>query len=160
MIEVTLSPVTRVDATLSGAQGALSLAGSPSLDALLTPVLVASAGGGSSEFLTLTAGETIQSRRVVRSENGVLMAVDTAIPAHAQQIVGVSVGSAIAGQSVVVQRFGLAEETGWSWLPGVLFAGASGQLTQAPPATGWLLQVARVVAATRIDIDIEQPLAR
>lgn len=161
MIEVTLAPVTSVAATLSAPTGSLSLDGSPELEALLMPVFVLSSGGsGASEFVTLIAGATIQARHVVRAAGGVAMPVDTAIASHAQQVAGVSSSAATSGQAVVVKRFGVADEAAWDWQDGVVFCGPTGALTQSPSASGWLLQVARVISPTRIDIDIEQPIAR
>lgn len=163
MIEVDLKPVTSVKIDLASTTGSLSLSSSPEIEAMLVRVLVADnagGGGGVTGFATLTAAGTIQSRHVVRAVAGQALAVDTSVAVHAQQVVGVSVGSAIAGQPVVVQTLGVAEEAGWTWSDGVLFCGPTGALTQSPSATGWLLQLARVISATRIDIDIEQPIAR
>src|SRR3546814_17300994 len=88
------------------------------------------------------------------------MPVDTAQPEHASEVVGVSIGSATAGQQVVVQRFGMASEILWSWTGGTLYCGPQGELTSTPAQTGWLLQVARILSPTQVDIDIEEPKMR
>lgn len=128
--------------------------------ALANKADVATAAATTAETVVLVAGGTVQARRVVRSSGGVAMPVDTAQLEHASEVVGVSVGSATAGQQVVVQRFGIAAETLWSWTGGTLYCGPQGELTPTPAPTGWLLQVARVLSPTQVDIDIEEPTLR
>lgn len=157
-----LSPVDDVRVELVSDGQVVSAADSPAPELLLFPIVVGGGGTGASETITATAGSVIQSRRVVRADSaGLIWPVDTSIDAHASQIVGVSVSSAsVAGQAVIVQRFGIATEGLWAWQPGEVFSGPSGELTQSPSATGWLAQVARVLSATSIDIDIEPAIIR
>lgn len=116
---------------------------------------------GETEGATFTApaGETIHGGRVVRLANGQVFHPSLANNDHASQVAGVAVNSATAGQNVLVRAAGQMTEGYWTWAPGAVWCGIDGQLTQSP-VTGWLLQVARVVDATTLSIDIETPIYR
>lgn len=118
-------------------------------------------GSGTSTDLTLSSGDVIQSLRVVRAVNGVALPVDTSQADHADDVSGIALQSAtVNGTDISVRASGVLTESGWNWSPGVVYCGPDGTLTQSPAATGWLLQVGRVVNATTIDIDIELPIFR
>ncbi|MNR50449.1 hypothetical protein D3C85_1699640 [compost metagenome] len=53
----------------------------------------------------------------------------------------------------------MLEDEGWTWQPGRIWLGAEGQLTQAPPATGFDLLIGSAVSATRINLNIQEPIA-
>ena len=106
------------------------------------------------------AGETIHGHRVVRADGGALFHPEPGTAAHADQVVGIALQSGDAPAPLLVRAHGQITEASWSWAPGVIWCGADGQLTQSPPASGWLLQVARVVSPTTITVDIDTPIFR
>lgn len=117
------------------------------------------AAGAVTDF-TATAGGTIHGGRVVRSDNGLIYAVDNTDDTHAAQVVGVALNAATSGNPVTVRAVGYMEDGTWTWANGVIYCGAAGQLTQTAPVTGWFLEVARVVNSTKIFIDLTPVIYR
>lgn len=97
-----------------------------------------------------TAGATVHGDRVVKVVEGLAYEVDTTSRADMLLVTGISQGSAMIGEPVTVRTSGERTEPSWSWNPGILFAGADGVLTQVQPTTGWSMEVARSISATRI----------
>lgn len=110
--------------------------------------------------LTLPAGETIHSLRVVRAENGELFHPDVNEDDHGEQVVGVSLQSGNVGEDVQVRTYGRVRENSWAWDPGWVFCGDDGVLTQSPGSSGWLLIIGRAVDSTTIEIDIGDAVFR
>lgn len=122
------------------------------------PGLPGSAGAAVS---TLPIGAVVQSLRLVRSQNGTIYPVDTAQPDDGAAVIGLALQSVTTiGNTVDVQRAGQVTNSSWAWSPGVVWCGPDGTLTQNPSATGWLMQAGRVITATTIDIELEQPIYR
>jgi hypothetical protein len=118
-------------------------------------------GSGTAVDVTRSAGAVIHGLRVVRATSGIIYPVDLAEALHAEQVIGVATQSVTTiGHDVVVRTSGPLSDNAWNWQPGAVFCGADGVLTQDPATTGWLLQVARVIDAQTIDIDIETPIYR
>lgn len=118
---------------------------------------------GETEGATFNAAAAgpLHGRRVVCAGPGGLFHPDTAVAAHASQVVGLSVSSASgAGQVVQVRAGGHMEDSTWAWAPGYVFCGADGVLQQAPPPTGWVQRVARVISPTTLAVDIDTPIIR
>lgn len=116
---------------------------------------------GGSGVLARPVGAVVQGLRVVRALAGVIYPVDQADDTHASQVIGLALQSVtVIGSDVNVQLSGPVTDSSWNWSPGFLFCGADGALTQASPDTGWLLQVARVISADTIDIDLSYPIYR
>lgn len=123
--------------------------------------LPGASGTDGAAISTLPIGAVIQGLRLARSQNGTIYPVDTAQPDHAEQVIGLALQSVtIVGYDVNVQRMGKVSDSSWAWAPGVVWCGPDGALTQNPSATGWLMQAGRVIDATTIDIDLEQPIYR
>lgn len=109
----------------------------------------------------VNVGEPITSGRVVRIENGLLFQVDTSVPAHGEQVIGIAAQSAtVLGQPCAVRNAGNFTEAAWNWAPGLVYCGPAGEITQAPSDTGWLVQIGRVVSATTIAVDPEPVIQR
>ena len=67
---------------------------------------------------------------------------------------GISVGAAVAGDSCVVVRGGALAYPASGLTPDLqIFLGASGLMTQTPPATGWLKQVGFAIDADTISVE-------
>lgn len=111
--------------------------------------------------ITLPAGETIFGGRVVRAVGGEVFTVDNTDDTHGAQVVGVALESVTTiSDPVRIQVRGPLTDLAWTWADGVIYCAANGQLTQTAPATGWFLEVARVLAPTQIDIDLEPVIYR
>ncbi|WP_267426375.1 hypothetical protein [Methylobacterium sp. GC_Met_2] len=74
-------------------------------------------------------------------------------PDHILRVLGISTGAALAGSQVTVRSIGTMDDPSWAWVPGPIWCGLNGALTQAPPAqpvSAFSQQVAFAVSATRI----------
>ncbi len=67
-----------------------------------------------------------------------------------------TLGAALAGDPVELLLFGPTVESSWLWVPGPVFLGDDGLLTQLPPTSAsavFLAQVGTATAATRMVVD-------
>ncbi|WP_330114930.1 hypothetical protein SA496_01285 [Pseudomonas sp. JS3066] len=112
--------------------------------------------GGSS--LQRQAGEVLSALRVLYELDGAVFALDYRDETHIDLLLGLSLTAADAGQPLNVQRSGVIEDAGWSWQPGRIWLGADGQLTQTPPVDGFDVLIGAAVSATRITLNIQDPI--
>lgn len=112
--------------------------------------------GGQSE--TLVAGAALSGHRAVIASGGSAYYASADSPQTAAQTVGVTTQAADAGAPVTVQRFGRLVELTWSWVPGPVYLGLAGALTQTAPETGVYLQIGVALDATTLDIRIGTPV--
>lgn len=116
---------------------------------------------GPSEYIAQhIAGASLGGHRAVvldNTEHAIYADKDT--PQHATKVLGITTGSAIADSSVPIQTYGEITEPSWAWTPGLpVYLGTNGLLTQAAPATGFLLVIGFAITATKIFIDIKIPI--
>ena len=86
---------------------------------------------------TYTAGIALSGQRavVLNSSKQLIYATNSDVT-HAVKILGITLGAALAGGSIAVQREGVLNEVSWTWTPGLpIFLGDNGALTQTPPAS-------------------------
>jgi hypothetical protein len=97
---------------------------------------------------------------VVATPSGAVYA-DSSNPAHADALLGLTIGAALAGDQATVLVAGEVVEPSWSWMPGLpLYVTASGLLSHTPPSTGWVQMVALAITATRILLSPRQSVLR
>lgn len=107
------------------------------------------------------SGEAISSHRVVKVVSERLRKVDSNTVADANVAVGITVTSTSgADQTQTVRNDGPMTDPGWNWVPGPIYCGPNGVLTQTPPASGFVCEVARAKTATEILVDIQPPIIR
>lgn len=108
---------------------------------------------GEVEDVQRPAGEAVGGHRVVWSNNGSVYYVDQTQVAQVTAALGVTTGAAAQGEMAYIRVFGSLTHTGWAWTPGLpIYVVGSGQLSQTPPATGAVRQIAVAETATRIFI--------
>lgn len=112
--------------------------------------------GGSA--LQRPAGETLSALRVVYELAGAVFALDYRDAEHIDLVVGVTLTAAAQGGAVNIQRSGTLDDAAWSWQPGPVWLGAAGALTQSPPTDGFDLLIGSAVSATRITLNIQDPI--
>lgn len=107
-----------------------------------------------SEIINLIAGETIGSNRVITSD---AMIADN-ITSTVNTIIGVTTAAATIGNPIQIQMKGnMGGLTGLTPnLP--LFLSTVGTLTQTPPVTGFIQQIAIATSATTIVLNIQPPI--
>ncbi|WP_375592296.1 hypothetical protein [Chitiniphilus eburneus] len=113
---------------------------------------------GGSAF-TRCRGETLSALRVVYEQAGEVFALDYRDGAHLGQLLGLTLTAGDAGSEVDVQRSGAIDDAGWWWTPGPVWLGAAGTLTQTPPADGFDVRVGAAVSATRLILDVSDPVS-
>lgn len=115
-------------------------------------------GSGGAVTLSLAAGASgVSGHRVVAAIGGVAVHADIADPAHADAVIGLSLGAAAGGAPATIQASGEVAESSWAWTPGQpLFVAAGGMLSHTAPAAGWTQLIAVAISSTRILLNPRQ----
>jgi hypothetical protein len=115
------------------------------------------AGPAGSSMVLHTAGENLGGHKLVilnNSEKALYASGSNVV--HANKIIGITTGAASVNTQAEIQTYGELSEPSWSWdASKPLFAGLNGALTQAPPSSGFVQQVASVISSTKIFINIQ-----
>src|SRR5690606_23107372 len=104
------------------------------------------------------AGATLSALVAVYELDGEVFALDKDDDAHIDQLLGLTVTAASMGASINVQRSGAVNNSGWAWTPGRVYLGAGGALTQTPASDGFDVLIGRAVSATRLLLDLQDPI--
>lgn len=104
------------------------------------------------------AGETISALKVVYQLDGLVYVLDYTDALHIDLALGVAITSTMTGGALNVQRYGVMEDSSWTWTPGPVYLGASGTITQTPPLVGFRLRLGAASSATQIIIDMQEPI--
>jgi len=108
-------------------------------------------GAAGAQTLSIVAAQNLSGHRMVVATSAGAVYADPTNLAHADALLGLTTGAALAGNQVDVLVAGEIEEPSWSWTPGLpLYVIASGLLSHTPPSAGWVQMVALAVTATRI----------
>ncbi|MBF0162755.1 MAG: hypothetical protein HQL88_10765 [Magnetococcales bacterium] len=108
--------------------------------------------------LLMQAGAQLGGQRVVcLDDQGRVIHADHTVAAHSGRICGITLGSAAMGETVIVCRFGLLEDSAWQWdlNKSRLFLSTNGTLTQSVPTTGFLCVVGYCLSATQLFVDVQ-----
>jgi hypothetical protein len=99
------------------------------------------------------AGETLGGNRAVKIHSDSLAYyVSADVPTDIGKACGITTGAATVGNSAIIQRFGLMTEPSWTWVPGPVYVGVNGALTQTPPVSGFIQPCGEAITATSIFI--------
>lgn len=105
-----------------------------------------------------TAGETLSALLAVYELGGQVFMLDYRDAGHINLLLGITLTAGGSGQLLNVQRSGIIDDSGWSWTPGRIWLGADGSLTQIAPANGYDLLIGSATSATRITINLQDPI--
>jgi len=135
-----------VEVSSKGAQGPVGPAGPP--------------GPAGGDVVVLPAATELGGHRVVRSTGGFVGYADAYDPDHGDDVLGLTLGAAAAGDDAQVQSAGLVTEPSWAWVPEEpVFVGAEGIPTQsAPTDAAFLLVIGFAITATSMRVRIESPI--
>lgn len=116
------------------------------------------AGGATFE---VTAGTNLTYPVIVAIVDGVAHVADPVSATDMTSQLAVTTQAAAAGATITVATQYEISEGAWNWTPGrVYLALSGGGLTQAPAATGAILEVGRAVDATTIQFGIQPAILR
>ncbi|MBB1651700.1 capsid cement protein [Delftia sp. UME58] len=114
------------------------------------------AGGAS---VQRTAGANLSALVAVYELNGAVHALSADDAMHIDLLLGITLTAAQAGDPVNVQRLGAIEDSGWNWVPGRVYLGANGALTQTPPTSGFDVLIGSAASPTRIALNLQDPIS-
>jgi len=114
------------------------------------------AGGAS---VQRTAGANLSALVAVYELNGAVHALGADDALHIDLLLGITLTAAQAGDPVNVQRLGAIEDIAWNWVPGRVYLGANGALTQTPPTGGFDLLIGSATSPTRIALNLQDPIS-
>jgi hypothetical protein len=158
-VAIHLEPTYTVRMTLAGTGGSLDLVDAQRIDMELAPVLRGVDGASAPAVRTFTADGAVSGHRVVRlTSAGSVGYCDPSDAEQAGAALGVTAGAAMDGGSVDVHFFGDMNEPSWSWVPGPVWLGPGGTLTQSRPASGLLQQIGYATSSTSMFINLRQPI--
>lgn len=106
------------------------------------------------------AGENLGGHRMVvlNDSQQAIYAVNTTLT-HANKVLGMTTGAAALGGMATVQTGGEITEPSWGWvLDQPIYLGINGLLTQTPPIAGFSLIIGFPITATKIFINLREPL--
>ena len=112
--------------------------------------------GGSA--MQRTAGQPLSALRAVYELDGQVFYLDYRDTDHIDLLLGITLTAAELAAPVNIQRSGALDDSGWSWAPGPVWLGADGALTQTPPAAGYDVLIGAAVSATRITLNLTDPI--
>lgn len=137
---------------------ALRVARTPAVLLEIASVIVGEPGPAGGSSFQRTAGATLSALRAVYELNGQTFYLDYRDEDHIDLLLGITLTAASAGAPVNVQRSGVLDDSGWNWTPGRIWLGIDGALTQTPPADGYDVLLGTAVSATRIILNITDPI--
>lgn len=107
-----------------------------------------------------SAAADVGGHRMVRlNSDGNAVYADCETLADASAVLGMTIGAVGQGDDATIQTEGELIEPTWNWDPDLpIFLGTSGQLTQSPPTTGFILCVAVPTGTDRVFIRIGPPI--
>lgn len=117
-------------------------------------------GPAGGDVVVVPAAADLGGHRVVRSSGGFVGYADAYDEDHGDDVLGLTLGAAVAGDDVQVQTAGVITEPSWAWTPEEpIFAGAGGIPTQsAPTDAAFLLVIGFAITATSMRVRIESPI--
>lgn len=117
-------------------------------------------GPASGQVLQRTAGQDMSALLAVYEDMfGDVWPADAAVEADVLALLGVTVSAAPGGQAVNVQRLGVIDDSGWSWVPGQrVYLAGQGRLTQDPPVSGYDVLIGMALSQTRLLLNLQDPI--
>ena len=98
-------------------------------------------------------------RVVAFNSSGELIYADKDTASQVKDVAGITIGAVSLGGSATVLKHGPLVELSWSWTPKQpIYCGSNGVLTQTVPTSGWARQVAFAETATKIFVELQEPV--
>lgn len=113
--------------------------------------------GGGIQTIIRSAGETVSALRMVFESQGKAYLVDPTSESVFQAL-GVAITSGAEDAELTIQTQGFIDDSSWSWAEGAVWCDENGLLTQTPPIDGWDFIIGFATSATRLYIDLHEPV--
>lgn len=115
-------------------------------------------GGG--ESVVRIAGETISALKCVYELDAKVYVLGSDDGANIYRLIGVAVSSGNEDDEIIIQRDGTIDDSsfGFDTVEPRVYLGVSGSLTQVPPTTGWSVLIGSAASATRLNMNIQDPI--
>lgn len=122
---------------------------------------VLSGSGDTNPYAFIPAGEDIPAFRVCHVVNGMAYLSSASMnPQLSLAIKGMSVSHATAGSTVQIQLGAIVQNPGWSLSTGTpVFLGENGGITQQIPTDGLSVEIGTALSASRLFLDVEEPIS-
>lgn len=104
------------------------------------------------------AASTVSALRVVTESSAGVSHLDPTDDEQVAGLLGVSISAGDAGDEIRIKTGGTIDDAGWSWVPGFVYAGPNGTLTQTYPASGWEIVIGYAPSATRLNLTFDEPV--
>lgn len=104
---------------------------------------------------SVTAGEALGGHRAVYVGADAKAYYADPSTADINQPFGITLSSAVLGGTLLVQGEGEIIEPSWTWVPGQIYLGPSGTLTQTPVSTGSLFLLGNSAGPTRMRVALQ-----
>lgn len=113
-----------------------------------------------SDTVNYIAAEAIGGHRIVTvNELGKIIYADKDQSEHVYKVLGISKNAIEEGASGEIQSAGEMIEPSWNWTPNLpIYLGNNGLMTQTVITSGFILQIAFAVTATKIFVGIKQSI--
>lgn len=121
------------------------------------PAGLPGAPGGDPGLVTLdgTAGENLSGHRAVYLSQGSFFYADKDSEEKMMSVAGVTTGAVLSGGNIQAISLGVISEPSWTWTyPAPVFIGNNGQLVQARPTVGFLVQIGSAFSPDSILVKI------
>lgn len=104
------------------------------------------------------AGQDLSGHRAVYSSAGTVLYASASNPLHVAAYLGITNGAAMNGATVDIVRTGGMSDPSFSFVPGPIYLGELGVLTQTEPLTGMVFPVGFAESATVIFLNPQAPI--
>ena len=105
------------------------------------------------------ADGTLSGHRAVRvTTSGKVGYVDSTDATQAGEVIGITLNAAVDGDPVSLAVVGEVDEPSFTFSPGPIYFDSIGRLTQVPPVSGFIQQIAVALSATQIVVQIGPPV--
>ena len=108
--------------------------------------------------LRKTAGVALSALQVVYEIDGAVYPLSCTDAAHINLLAGITMTAAIQGGQIKVQRAGDIAYAGVNFLPGRVYLGLNGGLTQLPPLVGFDVLLGAATSGTGLLLNIQDPI--
>lgn len=123
--------------------------------------IVGKRGAAGNEHAVRTSLSAISGHRaVISSGSGLVEYASNNDMTHQYRVLGITTNSASIGADINIQTFGEIVEPSWSFVPGNVFLGTDGNLTQVAPSgiNKFSMVIGYAIDATTITVNIQPPI--